>query len=181
MRLKIHIIFVILVLIFCLSFPTMVMAKGKRIPHGVPFKFLLKKIYALTERVEALENQSDGVLQEYVIETEYHHIGDNVFPEFFNPKPEGLSWEKAFTLPNDILSARAAFIKYNAADLQAADIVINGMPFAMPFKYPIPPIIYGNYILSLPAAIFQPGENMIEVMNIRGDDFEFGELEIWFQ
>ena len=56
MRLKIHIIFVTLLLILGLSFPATVQAKGKKIPHGVPFKLLLKKIYALTERVETLEN-----------------------------------------------------------------------------------------------------------------------------
>ena len=49
MRLKIHIILVIFLLIFGLSFPTAVQAKGKKIPPGVPFKLLLEKINALTE------------------------------------------------------------------------------------------------------------------------------------
>ena len=56
MRLKIHIIFVIFLLILGLSFPTVVLAKEKKSPHGVPFKLILKKIHVLTKRVKKLEN-----------------------------------------------------------------------------------------------------------------------------
>ena len=137
MRLKIHIIFVILLLILGLSFPTIIQAKEKKCPRGVPFKLLLNKINALTERVEALEDQIDGsLLIEIVVSDNFIHLGDD--------QP---TWETTVHIQQDELSrsryAAVEFVAVNVWEGTSDNLIVNAcIPQAMLHEYEMPPVVF---------------------------------------
>ena len=185
MRLKYHTMFFIVLLIFGLSFPIAAPAKEKKIPPGVPFKLLLKKINALTERVEALENQLDGGLKKYLIEADYHHLGDYPNNTWIIPEPEGTYWDKSFTIEESSFKNKSiAFVMFVGHHIDWSDLIVNGEHISIVSVSEVS--AYSNYLIPLPAAFFHSGENTIgfEVFQWdtgNYDDMEFGELEIWFQ
>ena len=180
MRLKIHLIFVILLLIFGLSFPTIVQAKGKKCPHGVPFKLLLKKINALTERVEALEDQLDGsFMTEIVVSANFVQLGDN--------QP---TWETTVHIQQDELSrskyAAVEFVAVNVWEGTSDNLIVNGRKYVLPISEPLSTAdipFRGKTVIPIPVGVLQEGDNTIgfesgPINNPSNlwDDFEVGDI-----
>lgn len=161
MRLKIHIILVIFLLIFGLSFPTAVQAKWKKFPHGLPFKVLLKKINALEERVEALEDQINGhFLIEIVVSDDFIRLGD---------EPAGTpTWETTVHIRRaELMRSRYAaveFVAVNVWESTSDNLIVNGRKYALPISEPlwfvdIP--FRGKTVIPIPVGVLQSGDNTI--------------------
>ena len=180
MKLKIHIIFVIFLLILGLSFPTTVQAKGKKCPRGVPFKLLLNKINALTERVEALEDQIDGsLLIEIVVSDNFIHLGDD--------QP---TWETTVHIQQDELSrsryAAVEFVAVNVWEGTSDNLIVNGRKYVLPISEPLSTAdipFRGKTAIPIPAGALQSGDNTIGFESgpinnptNQWDDFEVGDI-----
>jgi hypothetical protein len=181
MRFKIPIILVIFLLILGLSFPTTVQAKGKKIPPGVPFKLLLEKINALTERVEALEDQVDGhLLIEIVVSADFIQLGD-----------EQPTWETIVNIQEDELSrskyAAVEFVAVNVWEGTSDNLIVNGRKYVLPISEPLSTAdipFRGKTVIPIPVGVLQEGDNTIgfESGPINNpptnlwDDFEVGDI-----
>ena len=182
MRTKIQPILVLLVLIVGLTSPTIIQAKGKNIPPGVPFKLLLEKINALTERVEALEDQIDGsLLIEIVVSTNFILLGDDPYPQ---------TWETTVYIQPDELSrsryAAVEFVAVNVWEGTSDNLIVNGRKYVLPISEPlwtedIP--FRGKTVIPIPVGVLQRGNNTIgfesgPIDNPENlwDDFQVGDI-----
>lgn len=133
-----------------------------------------------------VDDASGFQIMKFVIEEDYHHLGDNLITSFQNDSPEGTTWEKSFSLPNNIVSTSTVFVTFNAVHIDHANLIVNGIPIGIPLIGVLPGT-YRNHVIALPAATFYPGENTIELesLTIPGndnfDDFEFCQLVLYFQ
>jgi len=135
-----------------------------------------------------LTNSTYAGLLEVIVETDYHHLGDDTINWMHNPSPEGVIWEKTFILPP--FSASVATIAFTAAHIQHTDITINGISIAIPIVEPNKVAdddhFYRTYVITIPAAAFHPGENKIgfkplQQTNGNYDDIEFGKVILYLQ
>ncbi|UCC68821.1 MAG: hypothetical protein JSV79_02510 [Armatimonadota bacterium] len=126
-------------------------------------------------------------IQAVVIESDYHHLGDNRSPTAHNPDPEGITWSKQFSL--DRVPAGTAYLSLQVENINAADLVINGHRLAIPVghspRVACPPV-WRNLLLPLPSRLFRVGPNHISIESIwlpdlkTYDDFQFGKLAVSF-
>ena len=160
MRIKIQTILSILCLFVGFSSPTIVQAKEKEIPPGVPFQLLLEKINALTERVEALEDQIDGsLLIEIEVLTNFILLGDDPYPH---------TWETIVYIQPDELShskyAAVEFVAVHVWEGTSSNLIVNGRKYVLPISEPlwtedIP--FRGKTVIPIPVGALQEGDNTI--------------------
>jgi len=147
-------------LILGLSFPTIVQARGKKIPPGVPFQLLLERINALTERVEALEDQTDGsLLIEIEVSTNFIRLGDDPYPQ---------TWETTVYIQPDELSrskyAAVEFVAVNVWEGTSDNLIVNGRKYVLPISEPLGPAdipFRGKTVIPIPVGALQEGDNTI--------------------
>ncbi|MHC1728383.1 MAG: hypothetical protein AB9866_20670 [Syntrophobacteraceae bacterium] len=73
---------------------------------------------------------ASGATIRKVIDINVHHLGDNSIAWMRHPAPDGVVWQKTFTLP--AFSSSTATIVLSVADVDAADLLINGNRIAIP-------------------------------------------------
>ncbi len=124
-------------------------------------------------------------IQRVVIEMDYHHLGDRHEPRYQNPYPEGTVWSATFVL--DERRGTTAYVSLVIADAQdGADLVINGHRVALPYGCHRGDVTTRNALLTVPASAFRVGSNDISLESVwiddygEHDDFEFGELVVYF-
>ena len=131
-----------------------------------------------------------GLVKKTIDANTYHHLGDNTIDWMHNPTPEGTSWKKTFTLP--VFTASIATIQFTSADINGADIIINGKRLSIPlisagsssgFSK-----IYRPHFITVPAAFFKSGQSntirieaLKEPANGNADDFEFLNVILYLQ
>jgi len=131
-----------------------------------------------------------GFIKKTIDANTYHHLGDNTIDWMHNPSPEGTSWQKTFTLP--AFTASIATIQFTSADINGADIIINGRRLAIHlissggssgFS-----TIYRPHLITVPAAFFKSGQSntirieaLKEPANGNADDFEFLNVILYLQ
>ena len=116
------------------------------------------------------------IVLKFVIEADSHFVGDD-------PWAEGIIWEKTFNLPHRINSKSTAFVTFCARNLEFTNLIVNDNFIGIP---PFDPSKFFNFINTLPAAGFHPGENTIGFESLcwpdgNCDDFEFSNLVLYFQ
>lgn len=122
----------------------------------------------------------------------YHHLGDDTVDWMHNTRPEGSRWSKSFSLAP--MTASMATIVITVADLQGADLLINGFRFALPTITDRTDSdagmnqLYRNVSLTLPAGLFRFGRaNALVIQSLQNpvddtyDDFEMSSIWIYFQ
>jgi hypothetical protein len=127
-----------------------------------------------------------GLIKKVIDADKYHHLGDNTIDWMHYPNPEGTSWKKTFTLP--AFTASVATIQFTAADINAADILINGRRIAIPLGATSSfSQIYRPQFITVPAAFFKSGLNTISIESLKepangnADDFEFLNVILYLQ
>lgn len=135
-----------------------------------------------------------GLVQRVLEIGVYHHLGNDTVDWMKHPDPEGTKWAKSFLLSS--IRATMATIVVRAADLQYADICINGVCFGIPTVTDYDASsnegfnrIYRNIPVSVPGGLFKDGtSNTILIQSKQDplnptsyDDFEISALYIYFQ
>ena len=180
MKYKSHVIFVICAFILGLFFPVMNQAKPKKIPPGVPFQSLIKKINTLEERIDELEYQmSASYMIEIVVLSDFVVLGD------MQP-----SWETTVNINkselNNIKYAAIEFVAVHVWDGTSDNMVVNGRKYVLPISEPlssgdIP--FRGKTVIPIPVGALQEGNNTIGFESgpinhptNQWDDFEVGNI-----
>lgn len=141
---------------------------------------------AFVEDAYSRNNKKFGAYKQ-VIETRYHHLGDDYMQHFIDPEPEGTLWENNFYIRKWVINHfEIAFVKFLAKHLDSADLYVNGNQIRL-LQAKVPTRQnYFIYIVPIPFDILKKGKNVISFEPYlyhdgNWDDFEFGEVEIRFQ